>query len=153
MESQKGLPCGSLEGMRITNFADILFISYHVTDHPISLFEFYYLQEPSSASLFYILSYPILSFFTHLRTPPVFFNLSHKVKSNYQISSALTITILTYIIYSQNIYTFLIWTCLFLQLGVRKKERKKVEIHFLRCDYASSYMNVRFLISFIKSLI
>lgn len=102
-------------------------ISYHVTDHPISLFEFYYLQEPSSASLFYILSYPILFFFTHLRTPPVFFNLSHKVKSNYQISSALTITILTYIIYSQNVYTFLTWACLFLQLGIRKK----VEIHFL----------------------
>ena len=67
MESQKGLPCGSLEGMRITNFADILFISYHVTDHPISLFEFYYLQEPSSASLFYILSYASsLTYVLHL---------------------------------------------------------------------------------------
>lgn len=74
-----------------------------------------------------ILSYPILFFFTRLRTPPVFFNLSHKVKSNYQISSALTITILTYIIYSQNVYTFLTWACLFLQLGITKK----VEIHFL----------------------
>lgn len=73
------------------------------------------------------LLHPILCFFTHLRTPPVFFNLSHKVKSNYQISSALTITILTYIIYSQNVYTFLTWACLFLQLGIRKK----VEIHFL----------------------
>ena len=126
MESQKGLPCGSLEGMRITNFADILFISYHVTDHPISLFEFYYLQLTRTLLCLSLL-HPILCFFTHLRAPPVFFNLSHKVKSNYQISSALTITILTYIIYSQNVYTFLTWACLFLQLGIRKK----VEIHFL----------------------
>ena len=99
----------------------LIFYSYHVTDHPISLFEFYITSKnhplPLSST-----SYPML-LHSH-STPPVFFNLSHKVKSKYQISLAPTITILTYIIYSQNIYTFLIWTCLFLQLGVRKKERK-----------------------------